>query len=152
MANFAKKDRPNPAISTASLPDIVFMLLFFFMVTTQLREVDLQILVKIPKASQLQKLEDKSLVSFIYVGKPKDQRKFGKEPIIQVNDVLINPDGITQFIAEEQAALGEKSKRMIVSVKADKDLKMGLLVDIKQKLRESEALRLNYASIQEEKN
>src|SRR5690606_39997439 len=88
MSKFKKKAKSNPEIPTSALPDIIFMLLFFFMVTTVLRETDLLVEQKIPQAEQLTKLERKSLVSYIYIGKPKSPEKYGTEPRIQVNDVL----------------------------------------------------------------
>ena len=74
MAKFKKDSKKEtPAISTASLPDIVFMLLFFFMVSTTMREVTLMVQNNMPLATQIAKLEKKSLVSNIYVGKPTSQ-------------------------------------------------------------------------------
>ena len=74
MSKFKKKKKGMPGISTASLPDIVFMLLFFFMVTTVMRETELKIKKpQLPKATEIKKLERKSLVSYIYVGKVEDQ-------------------------------------------------------------------------------
>ena len=73
MSKFRSKDnKGTPAISTAALPDIVFMLLFFFMVTTVMRETTLFVEVMIPKATEIKKMEKKSLVSYIYVGPPVD--------------------------------------------------------------------------------
>ena len=88
------KPRQKSTVSTASLPDIIFMLLFFFMVTTVLRETDILVKQKLPKAAQLSKLERKSLVSYIYIGEPKQNSLFGKEPKIQVNDVFVEVDEI----------------------------------------------------------
>ena len=82
MAKFRKKGKKEvPAISTSSLPDIIFMLLFFFMVATVMREVTLIVQMTPPKATEIQKLEDKSLVSYIYIGQPvkKLQEKMGKD-------------------------------------------------------------------------
>ena len=146
---FGKKSKPMPAISTASLPDIVFMLLFFFMVTTVLRETDQLVEVHVPQASQLQKLEDKSLVSYIYIGAPKEKTKFGSEPRIQVNDVFILPRDIPRFVAEERAKLPTQSQRdkITMSLKVDKTAKMGIVNDVKMQLREADARKVNYASV-----
>ncbi len=149
MASFGKKEKPQPGISTASLPDIVFMLLFFFMVTTVLRETDLLVQVSIPKASQLEKLENKSLVSYIYIGPPKDQ-KFGETPRIQVNDVFIEPTDIPRFVAEERAKLDEVERdKIIMSMKVDRKAKMGIVTDVKLQLREADARKVNYASVKD---
>ncbi|MEO1655204.1 MAG: biopolymer transporter ExbD, partial [Bacteroidota bacterium] len=102
----------------------------------------------IPKATQLQKLENKSLVSYIYVGPPKDERKFGEEPRIQVNDVFITPTEIPQFVAQERAKLDESERdKIIISLKADQKAKMGIITDIKLQLREADARKLNYATV-----
>src|SRR3990172_2945134 len=97
MAKFSKKANVSTEISTASLPDIVFMLLFFFMVTTSIRETTLLVNNKIPQARQLQKLEKKSLVSFIFVGSPT-KAILGTEPRIQLNDVIVETSAIPNFI------------------------------------------------------
>ena len=111
MAKFKKKSNTSQDIPTAALPDIIFMLLFFFMVTTVLRESTIMVNQSIPKATQLRKLEQKKLVSYMYIGKPTDPRRFGTEPKIQANDAFIEIDGIIQFIEEEKGKLAENEKR-----------------------------------------
>jgi biopolymer transport protein ExbD len=148
MSKFSKKSKATPAISTASLPDIVFMLLFFFMVTTVLRETDLKIQNRPPKASQLQKLEKKTLVSYIYIGKPKDVDAYGVEPRIQVNDVLITPKEIPNYVAQERQKRSEVERdKITMSLKVDIDAKMGIVSDVKQQLREADALKINYSAV-----
>jgi len=94
MSRFRKKGgKDTPGISTASLPDIIFMLLFFFMVTTVMRETELLVKVASPSAKEVQKLEKKSLVSFIYVGEPV-QSKLGTNTRIQLNDAFGSVDAI----------------------------------------------------------
>ena len=153
MAKFKKKTKSESNIPTSALPDIIFMLLFFFMVTTVLRETTLLVENKLPSASQIQKLEKKSLVSFIYVGKPKDTDRYGNEPRIQVNDVLITPDEIPQFVLQEKDKLDESERdKITMSLKVDRDAKMGILSDVKLQLRDANALKVNYSSIQSEVN
>ncbi len=151
MAKFARKGKGGtPAISTASLPDIVFMLLFFFMVTTVMREVDLKIRVKLPKATEVKKLEKKSLVSYIYVGKPIEayREKFGTEPRLQLNDVLSQVSDIIPYISAEREKMDENDiPFMTTSIKADKEVKMGIITDIKQELRRASALKINYSTL-----
>ncbi|WP_020533876.1 ExbD/TolR family protein [Flexithrix dorotheae] len=148
MAKFKKKTNTSQDIPTSALPDIIFMLLFFFMVTTVLRETDLLVENKLPNATQLTKLEQKSLVSYIYVGKPKDTDKYGDEPRIQVNDVLIMPKEIPKFVFEEKDKLDEVERdKITMSLKVDRDAKMGIINDVKQQLREANALKVNYSSI-----
>jgi len=147
MAKFTKKASTSQEIPTSALPDIIFILLFFFMVTTVLRETELLVKQKLPHATQLQKLERKSLVSYIYIGKPNNP-VFGNEPRIQVNDVLVEPRDIPRFIAEEKDKLSEAERDQItISIKVDKEAKMGIVSDVKQQLREANARKLNYAAI-----
>ncbi|WP_250633010.1 ExbD/TolR family protein [Rhodoflexus caldus] len=148
MSKFSKKKKGTPAISTSSLPDIIFMLLFFFMVTTVLRETELKVQNRLPKASQLQKLEKKSLVSYIYIGKPKDTEKYGVEPRIQVNDALVTPKEIPNFVYAEKDKLDEVERdKITMSLKVDIDAKMGIISDVKQQLREADARKVNYSSV-----
>ena len=147
MAKFKKKTNTSQDIPTAALPDIIFMLLFFFMVTTVLRESTIMVKQSIPKATQLRKLEQKKLVSYLYVGKPNDDTKFGKEPKIQANDVFIDVDGIIQFIEEEKGKLAENEKDQItISLKVDDETKMGIIADIQEKMRDVNARKLMYAA------
>ncbi len=150
MSKFKKKTGGGtPAISTASLPDIVFMLLFFFMVTTVMREVTLLVANTKPKATEVKKLEKKSLVTYIYVGKPKKalRSQFGTEPRVQLNDAFARIGEIQQFVIEERQNINEAERPlMTVSIKADEDVKMGLVSDIKQELRKAEALKINYST------
>ncbi|MGB0523501.1 MAG: ExbD/TolR family protein [Flammeovirgaceae bacterium] len=148
MAKFGKKTKTSEEIPTSALPDIIFMLLFFFMVTTVLREVTLLVKNALPTASQIQKLEKKSLVSYIYVGEPKETERYGSSPRIQLNDVLVTTDDIPQFIFEEKGKLSEGERdKLTISLKIDREAKMGIVSDVRQQLREANALKVNYASI-----
>ena len=136
-----------PALSTSSLPDIIFMLLFFFMAVTTMKEVTYKVRVSPPTATELQKLENKSLVRYIYVGEPtKEYREqFGSATRIQLNDQFADVSEIENFITMERTAMKEEDQNvMTVSIKADKDTKMGIITDIKQALRRAYALKINY--------
>ena len=150
MSKFKKKTGGGtPAISTASLPDIVFMLLFFFMVTTVMREVNLKVENVKPKATEIKKLERKSLVTYIYVGKPKQQYipQVGTEPRIQLNDAFARVKDIQNYVITEREAINEAERPlMTVSIKADEDVKMGLITDVKQELRKANTLKINYST------
>jgi biopolymer transport protein ExbD len=152
MSKFRKKvGRELPAISTASLPDIVFMILFFFMVSTTMREVTYMVKITLPTATELSKLEKKSLVSYIYVGEPlpQYQKTFGVAPRIQLNDQFADVADIQDFIIAEREARNEAERPlMITSLKVDENTKMGIVTDIKQELRKSAALHINYSSRQ----
>ncbi len=153
MALFAKsKKGGSQRINTSSLPDIVFMLLFFFMVSSSMKEVTMIVKVGLPEASEVTKIENKSLVSYIYVGKPVQARKFGSEPRIQLNDSFATVDGIENYILQEREAMKEADKaKMTVSIKADADIQMGTITDIKQALRKAQALKISYAARQASK-
>jgi len=150
MSKFRKDDSKElPEVSTASLPDIVFMLLFFFMSTTTMREVTLNVKLSLPQATELSKLEKKSLVSYIYVGTPQPQfqKMFGTEPRIQLNDQFAEISDIADFITSERQAHNEAEvPQMITSLKVDEFTKMGIVTDIKQELRRVSALHINYSA------
>ena len=149
MSKFRKKKKGMPAVNTASLPDIVFMLLFFFMVTTTMRETDLKLEnPSLPSATEVKKLEHKSLVSTIYVGKSKDVARHGAGfNRIQLNDKFANVNEIAAFIAAERASKREELIPFLTTaLKVDGDANMGLIGDIKQELRKVNALKLNYTT------
>ena len=150
MPKFRRKGKGGtPEISTASLPDIVFMLLFFFMVTTVMREVTLKVKISPPSATEVKKLEKKSLVSYIYIGPPIKGlvSMYGTEPRIQLNDAYAVVDDLGEYIIAEREARDEKEVPfMTTSLKVDKNTKMGIVSDVKQKLRELNALKINYST------
>lgn len=154
MAKFQKStSKELQAINTASLPDIVFMLIFFFMVSTTMREVEYMVDFNRPYATELNKLEKKELVSYIYVGKPINilQKIYGTQSKIQLNDAFKSVDDIMDFIASEREKLTEaQQQQMTVSLKVDTETKMGIVSDIKQALRQASALKINYSSRQRE--
>lgn len=148
MGKFKKKTKTSENIPTSALPDIIFMLLFFFMVTTVLRESDILVEQKIPQATQLQKLEKKTLVSYLYVGKPKNTSLYGTEPRVQANDVLINTKDIILWVNQEKDKLSEAERDQItISMKGDRDVKMGPISDIQFELREADARKLLYSAV-----
>ncbi|MEI6864877.1 biopolymer transporter ExbD [Flavicella sp.] len=150
MSKFGKKKKGLPAINTASLPDIVFMLLFFFMVTTTMRQTDLVIKKpQLPSATEVKKLEHKSLVSTIYVGKarPEDQAKYGSGDKIQLNDKIATINDIANFIYSEQEKHNpEEIPYMTTSIKADITCGVGTIHDIRMALRDINALKVSYST------
>ncbi len=148
MAKFKKGSGTSQDIPTAALPDIIFMLLFFFMVTTVLREDEILVKQKIPRATQLTKIERKSLVSYIYIGEPKNTAVYGEEPKIQTNDVFIEKEDVIQFVNTEKDKLSEAERDQItMSMKVDIDVKMGIVSDVQQELRKGNARKLLYSSL-----
>lgn len=155
MSKFRKKVNKGPqTLNTSSLPDIVFMLLFFFMVSTVMRETTLQVRVNVPHATEVKKIEKKSLVSYIYIGRPVPNitALYGTEPMIQLNDKLINEEGvptepIKDFILFEREKIDEfERNKMTVSLRIDENINMGKVTDVKQALRYANALKINYSA------
>ena len=128
-----KRAKVKLEIPTTSMPDIVFMLLMFFMVVTTLREVDLLVEFKLPEAKAIEKIENKRLVSYIWVG--KDKR-------IQVNDSIIKMDEVQSIMYAKRQSL----PNIIVSLRVDKGSDMGFVTDIQQELRKAYCLRINYSA------
>ncbi len=120
-------------IPTASMPDIVFMLLLFFMVTTTLREVDVLVTYALPEAKAIEKIENKRLVSYLWVG--KDKR-------MQVNDSIVKLEEVETIMYKKRQEL----PNVIVSLRIDRGADMGLVTDIQQELRKAYCLRVNYSS------
>lgn len=148
MSKFKKdSDKGTPAVSTASLPDIVFMLLFFFMVTTVMREVDLKIKLDQPEATEIDKLEDKALVDYIYIGEPMNTELYGTVAKIQLDDDFATVDDIQDYIVARRADRPEAVQgKITVSLKVDQETKMGVVTDVKQELRKIQALKINYST------
>ena len=150
MSKFKKGGKKEmPAITSSSLSDIVFMLLFFFMVTTQMRETENKVSVKVPEASEVVKLERKDLNSYINIGTPIRalQAQVGTEPRIQLNDSFKTTTDIRDFIAAERESKSEQDRQfMTVSIRADQDVRMGIVSDVKQELRRCSALKIMYSA------
>lgn len=150
MSKFSKKrGGSTPEISTASLPDIIFMLLFFFMVVTVMKDSSLKVKVTVPDATELEKLERKSLVHYIYVGSPlpQFQDQYGTAPRIQLNDQFAIVDDIPLFLEQEKIKVNEKERDFITtSLRVDREATMGIVSDVKTILRKSNQLRLNYSA------
>ena len=116
MGKFSKAGgREMPELNTSSLPDLVFAFLFFIMMVTSMREVTLMVQFRAPQATELQKLEKKSLVTFIYVGKPTQeyQAKMGSEARLQLNDKFAEVSEIQDYIAQEKSSMKEEDQPFI---------------------------------------
>jgi len=134
-------------IPTSSMPDVVFMLLFFFMVTTQMRDTSIIVQQRIPEASQLRKLQRKSLVKYLYIGEPRKIAEWGNEPKIQANDVFIQPREIIQWVNQEKSQLDESERDQItVALKVDNETKRGIIADVETELRKANARKLLYST------
>lgn len=150
MSKFQKKrGKSSPAISTASLPDIIFMLLFFFMVVTVMRDSEKKVDVVTPQATELSKLEKKSLVNYIYIGRPveKFQATYGTKPRIQLGDKFATEKDIPLFLERHRSKVPENQRGSIkTSLRVDQDVTMGIVADVKTALRKAGQLLLNYSA------
>ena len=142
-----KESREMPEMNTSSLPDLIFTILFFFMIVTTMREVTLQVKLVVPQGTELEKLEKKSAVSYIYVGPPTDalRAQMGSSTRIQLNDRYAEPREVMDFVAQERQGMANQAEQ-VISIKADSKTQMGILTDIKEVLRKSWALRINYSA------
>jgi len=131
---FEKRTKLSSDIPTASMPDIIFMLLIFFMVTTVLREFS-GLPVNLPKAVRIEKLASKNHTTHVWVS---------KEGLVSIEDKLFNTDDIRHILYERRVA----DPQLVVSLKADEQSRMKLISEIHNELRKADALALNYATLQ----
>jgi Biopolymer transport protein ExbD/TolR. len=150
MAKFSRKGKGGmPALNTSSLPDIIFMLLFFFMVSTTMRDTEKLVTVKLPEATETAKLERKDLSTYINIGTPvlSKQAEYGTDSRIQLNDSFKTVDDISHFITAERETMDEVDRQfMTVVIKADESVRMGIISEIKQELRRCSARKIMYTS------
>lgn len=146
--HFQKKAaKSKPEIPTSSLPDIIFMLLIFFMVTTVMREVTLQVFNVLPKAESIEKIEEKRLVSHLYIGPLKMGPIERGDISIQVDDAILEIPDVRNVMYQKLV----EQPRLIVSLRVDETSDMGLLTDVQQELRQAGTLRINYSTKREVK-
>ncbi|MBR2153379.1 MAG: biopolymer transporter ExbD [Bacteroidaceae bacterium] len=150
MSRFNKNGgREMPEMNTSSLPDLIFTILFFFMMVTTMREVTLKVKFDKPVGTQLEKLARKSCTSFIYIGQPTDNLKaqFGSGHRIQLNDKFAEPNEVYDYVVSERGELAEVDKPFFtVSIKSDHHTPMGIITDTKQVLRKAYALKIMYSA------
>ena len=153
MSKFKKKTQVKQDIPTSSMPDVVFMLLFFFMVTTELRETAIDVQQRIPQATQLRKLLRKSLVTNLYIGEPRKIEQFGKEPKIQADDVFIEPKDIILWVSRQKDLLAENERdQLTVSMKVDNEAKRGIIADVESELRKANARKILFTTLQKKED
>ncbi len=150
MAHFEKKSaKTSQEVPTSAMPDVVFMLLIFFMVTTVLREVNLKVRINFAQAENIEKIEQKRLISYIYIGPEKLQgNKVGKTRI-QIDDSLIEDVGAVRNIMYDKY---KEQPKLIVSLRVNDESEFGTVTDVQEELREAGTLRINYSTKQEVNN
>jgi len=148
MSKFKKKAQVKQEIPTSSMPDVVFILLFFFMVTTEIRQVTVEVQQRIPEASQMRKLARKSLVTNLFVGEPRKTEQFGKEAKIQANDVFIEPKDIVLWVTKEKDKLAENEREQLtIALKVDAEAKRGIIADVETELRKANSRKVLYTTV-----
>lgn len=151
MSIFRREHHEVPGLNTASLPDLIFTVLFFFMIVTHMRKVTLKVKYRVPAGTELTRLTKKSSVTYLYIGRPSDRmgKHVGDGMRIQVNDKYADLPTVTDYMATERNNMEpEDAKNMTVSIKADRHVKMGLITDVKQALRRAGALKVNYSAVE----
>jgi biopolymer transport protein ExbD len=145
MSRFHKSGRRKvPSLNTAALPDLIFTLLFFFLLATNMRSVPTLAQVQLPNASELQKLKEKSLLIYILVGKQPNENQANLY-IIQLNSELINLEDMPLKLKETiEKIKPEEQNHPVVVLRMDKDTPMGLVNDIRQNLREAQLQTVYY--------
>lgn len=147
MSKFKKKQaETKQAVPTSAMPDVVFMLLIFFMVTTVLREVELQVQVQYTQAENIEKIEQKRLVSYIYIGPERLGGNRVGETKVQIDDTLVDDMGAIRNIMYDKIM---EEPRLIVSLRVDQDSEFGIITDVQQELRHAGTLRINYSTLRE---
>lgn len=146
-------DRSVPTLNTSSLPDLIFTVLFFFMVVTHMRQVTLKVRFRVPQGTELTRLTKKSAVSYVYIGRPSEAVPgivtSYKGMTVQLNDKYATPEEVTTYVnAEHKAMSGDDQEQQIVSVKADRSTPMSLINEVKMALRRADVRRMSYSAEQ----
>ncbi|MES5004753.1 ExbD/TolR family protein [Prevotella disiens] len=154
MSIFRRRSHDIPELNTASLPDLIFTILFFFMLVTHMRKVAVKVKYQVPQGTELTKLVKKTAITYLYIGKPMSETgQLASDSLcIQMNDKLVDVAEIKSYLVKERATMSaEDKKQMSVSIRADKETPMGRIIDIKQSLREANVLNVNYAATKKKK-
>lgn len=154
MNRFSKREMlDTPEVSTASLPDIVFILLFFFMTVTVMKNVPLKVENELPTATEVKKLEKKDRIIYVHIGRPNSgySKSWGTEPRIQLNDKYAKVSEVGPYVIEHISKMPVELRRVVtVALKVDKKASMGLISDVKEELRKVNVLKINYTTYEGE--
>lgn len=154
MRLYRNRNHDIPALNTASLPDLIFSILFFFMLVVHMRKATVHVKYQVPTATELSRLYNKSSVQYIYIGRPVNRlgQVDGKETVVQLNDHLTSIPEIRNYLIRLSAALPPEQRRQLsVSIKADRHVDMGIIMDLKQALREANVLNVNFTAVMDRK-
>ncbi len=148
MSRFRKQRREVPGLNLAAMPDLIFTVLFFFMIVTHMRQVKPMVRYQVPQGTEVEKTR-KSSVVYLFIGKPVNEQGEVMDDAsrIQVNDRFVRLDEVGQEVAAERAKMSDDDRQhMVVSIRADRDTEMGIINDVKQELRKVGALNINYSA------
>lgn len=154
MRLYRNRNHDIPALNTASLPDLIFSILFFFMLVVHMRKATVHVKYQVPTATELSRLYNKSSVQYIYIGRPVNRlgQVDGKDTVVQLNDHLTSIPEIRDYLIRLSAALPPEQRRQLsVSIKADRHVDMGTIMDLKQALREANVLNVNFTAVMDRK-
>lgn len=136
---FSQRRRSVPSLNVASMPDLIFTVLFFFMIVTHMRSDEVKVRLQVPQGSEVQKLANKQAVVNIYIGRK------GEAWHVQLNNDIVQPGDIPARIEEIRSGLSdENQQRLTVSLRVDKKAPMGLVSEVKRQLQQAYALKINY--------
>jgi biopolymer transport protein ExbD len=151
MSLIPRRPHRVPGLNTASLPDLVFSVLFFFMIVTHMQKVAVKVQYRAPQGTELTRLTKKTAVTYIYIGRPAAslQPMAGHGTKIQLNDKFATPADVIDYVSREREhAAPEDKQQMTVSIKADRSTPMGIITDVKQALRQAKAYRISYSAVE----
>lgn len=149
MSRFRRLSHEVPGLNTASLPDLIFTVLFFFMIVTHMQKVAVKVKYRTPQGTELTRLTKKSAVSYIYIGRPNAgmRHAYGNGYRVQLNDKFASPAEVADYVSAERDRMSpEDQQQMTVSIKADRGTQMQLINDVKQALRQAKAYRIIYSA------
>ena len=145
MSMFKRRRREVPGLNTASLPDLIFTVLFFFMIVTHMRKTTPMVRSEVPRGTELSAVKDKSTVTYIYIGKPIGGKS--DSVCVQVDDRYVTPEELTRYLQALRRGMDKAERdRMSILIRADRHVKMGLITDVKMALRRAGALKISYAA------
>ena len=138
-----------PTLNVASMPDLIFTVLFFFMIVTHMRSDEVKVRLEVPAGSEVKKLTGHPAIINIYIGRQGDRetRSLDNTWLVQLNGDLVSPSEIPARINAIRSKLSpENAERLTVSFRADRHAPMGLVSDVKQALQQAYALKINYSA------
>ena len=140
---YRRRSHSVPSLNLASMPDLIFTVLFFFMIVTHMRSDEVKVRLTVPQGTEVQKVANKSAVVNIYVGQSREDGTW----MVQLNGDVVNPSEIPARIEAMRSRMSpENAERMTVSLRADRKAPMGIIADVKQALQQSYALKINYSA------